>query len=165
MSDGGNAPGEMSFLGFCSNFEARPLQTAGEGANNFDVCRERTFSPWTLFLLGHFPLPFWTPPGIFPVTRRLFLHIIRYDMRICYFSVSSKADISQLNPSHGTKKIRRRENDKLKNKKRICSEIPATARPMKSVINSQCCIAVYTFVLYNFYLLFRSLHTVSCHLL
>ena len=52
--------------------------------------------------------------------------MIRYDMR-CYFNVSLKADISQLNLPHWTKKLRKKEKLKSK-KKRICSEISVSRR-------------------------------------
>jgi len=45
---------------------------------------------------------------------------IRYDTR-CYFNVRSKANMSQFNLPHGTKKCKNRK--KTKGKKQICSEI------------------------------------------
>ena len=44
---------------------------------------------------------------------------IRFDSRCC-FNVRSKADISQLNLPHGTKKV---EKEELKIQNRICSEV------------------------------------------
>ena len=47
---------------------------------------------------------------------------IRYGTR-CYFKMRSKADVSQLNLPHGTKKL---ESGKRKSKKRVCSEVGIT---------------------------------------
>jgi len=54
-------------------------------------------------------------------------HMIWYDTR-CYFNVRSKADTSQRNLPHGTKKWQKSwDKEELKSKKRIFSEISVTA--------------------------------------
>jgi len=47
---------------------------------------------------------------------------IRYDRR-CYFSVRSRADISQFNLLHGNRRVKSGKPENSKVKKRICSEL------------------------------------------